>query len=1130
MNNFVHLHTHTSIGSMQDAMTPIDDIFKMAKKMGQTSIAITDHGTMAAVFDAHKCSKKYGIKYIPGCEIYFVNDIQNSKCKRYHLVLLAKNEVGYKNLLQINYKGYVNFQYIPVLDKVFPRVDWKILQEHKDGIICLTACGSGPLAASLFALNEDNVWDQNSCYIQTLKTANKLKELFESNLYLEVQPHNLKVYKKNRKTNEVECDSNGDAIIVVDQEYTNNKLIGISKELNIPVVATCDVHYINKEDAEIHDMLMAINAKKPFSDLNRHRYEEQEFYLKSYEDINEYFSTKFNSKLADEVCKNSVLIANRCDDSNYLEDDTIKFPKFDITIEQDYQNFLKWKKRQNRLPKYDDHAFLRYRCINSFKNKFKHLSKEQKKEYKERMIKEIKVLESRNFASYLLIVSDFIIKAKEQGIRVGPGRGSVGGSLVAYLLDIHEVDPLQYGLLFERFINIYKKAFPDIDTDFSPDGRNWVEQYIINRYGKECVAHVSNLSTMTPKVVIKDVARSLQLGGSKSDAFKIANAITDSIPKDSETFEDALRTSEKFREFCASYPELEKYGKKLVGLEKTYSTHAAGIVVSDRNLSELVPLRYDKKGTISLQYEKERCEEVGLIKMDLLGLEHLKIIDNTILNVKMLGGQCLDTPKLAPFDDKNVWDMISNGHTTCVFQMGSQHMRNLCKRIKPQSIEDLSLVNALGRPSAIKSREDYIKFRNKNIKIKYKHPCVKEALEDTLGVCVYEDQLMKFANVVAGWDLNEADGLRKLTKYKGKHPEMVKKLKDDFITGSVKHSNLTNKQALEIWEEIIEPFGGYGFNKPHGIFYSLNGYHTAYYKYHYPSAFMAAALKSEVEKSSSSEEKIKLYKKEAIRMGIKIMAPDINKSGDYFTVVDDKTIIMGLAVIKGVGIKAVKNIIETRMEHSFISFADFLYRTNSNIVNKKVIQALAKAGCFDSLNITRKSAFTYYSNIRIKANSHAKKTAITGKNTWELMKDLEFSIDHVNEEWNKKEILTAEGETLGEYISGDINDLYGGFFTNKCVSLKRLKKLADGTPIRVEVVVENITQPKIKSGKNKGKIYGNCTVMDRNKNSAIMKIWSESWKHVKDKIIAGRPIRALCRVNVYKDTHMLVLNSLEQVG
>jgi DNA polymerase-3 subunit alpha len=746
----------------------------------------------------------------------------------------------------------------------------------------------------------------------------------------------------------------------------------------------------------------------------------------------------------------------------------------------------------------------------------------------------------------MLITSDFITEAKNHGVRVGPGRGSVGGSLVAYLLNIHNINPLEYGLLFERFLNVEKTAFPDIDSDFSPDGRDWVEQFVINKYGKRKVAHVSNLSTMTPKVVIKDIARSLELGGNKTSAFKIANAITDAVTDDSKTFEDAIQKSPKLAEYCKKYPELELYGKKLVGLEKVYSTHAAGIVISDIDLDTYAPLRYDKNNTVSIQFEKNRCEDFGLIKMDFLGLEHLKLIDATIKNAKILGNECPE-PEDIDLNDKNVWNMISKGHTLCVFQMGSDHMRNLCKRIKPQNIEDLSLVNALGRPSATESREIYVARRDGKQNITFKYDCLEDPLKETLGICVYEEQLSKLAKCVAGWNLNKADGLRKLTKLKGKDPKLAAQLEEDFIRDACNHSKLDRDGGEYIWKKIIEPFAGYGFNKAHGIFYSFNGYHTAYYKYHYPAAFMAAVLRSEIEKTSSDENKLKIYKKEAKRLGIGILTPDINKSDEYFSVADSKTIVMGLVAVKGVGVKAVENIINTRKEHLFVSFEDFLFRTNSRLVRKDVIQALAKAGCFDCFGIARKYAFEHFSDIRTKANKIMETSAKLGKSSWDVFSEEykyieeNYRINIFNkeksgfvdpkEEWDKRTILISEEETLGEYISGGINDMYEGFFTNKgTISFGNIKKYADGTPVRIEAVIENITESKTKTGKNIGSIYGTCDLVDQNKDSISMKIWSEKWNKVKSKLEKGRPIRATCLVNVHKGHHMLVLNSLETVG
>ena len=1131
MIEFNHLHVHSSIGSMADSMVSVDQLFKAASEMKQSSLAITDHGTLAALLDARKAAKKYGVKYIPGMEAYFVDNAKEDKQKRKHLILLAKNETGYRNLLKLNYEGYSNWKYVPILNKVFPQIDMALLKQYHEGIICLSACSAGPLAFEMFKLDENNCWNQEACYANILNLASSFKEVFGDDFYLEVQTHSLKKYKVNKKTGEVEKDANGEPVLVLDQAYINRKLFELSKDMGLKLVGTCDVHYLKKEDAKIHDMLMAINDKKPLSDKGRHKYEVEEFYMKSADEVFNHFAELFNKNIAAEICKNTIDVAAKCEDSTYLEFKEVRFPKFDVTTVKDYSKFQQWQEKtedSQGIP--EDHAYLRYECIKAFKTKFAHLSATKKAEYKKRLIDEIKVLEMHNFSSYMLIVSDFIREAKNNNIRIGPGRGSVGGCLVANLLGIHEVDPLEYGLIFERFHNKEKKSFPDIDTDLSPSGREWVVNYLVNKYGKERVAHVSNLTKMTPKVVIKDLARSLELGGGKSEAFQIANKVTDSVPMFAKTFDEVLAESEDFSRFCAQYPDIEKYGRKLVGLEKTYATHAAGVIISDIDLTTYAPLRFDKEGSVSVQYEKERCEQMNLIKMDLLGLEHLAIIDETIKNVELLGEHCPDTTDLTPFDDKGVWDMISKGQTLCVFQMGSPHMKALCKQIKPRNIEDLSLVNALGRPSAVKSRLSYIARRDGREKITYIHESLRPALEETLGICVYEEQLMKLANCVAGWDRNKADGLRKLTKLKEKGKELAAKLKDEFVKDAVAFNHMTKEMALDIWEGIIEPFEGYGFNKAHGIFYSLNGYHTAYYKYHYPAAFMAAVLKSEVSKASSNKDKIRVYKKEAELLGLKIITPDINNSGEFFTVSDKSTIRMGLAAVKGVGTKAVQNIIETRNIHKFTSFADFLYRTNSSLVRKTVIQALAKAGGFDALRITRKNAHDYYSEIRTKANKHAEKRATTGMDEWNLMDDFKFVVEGSGDEWQKKELLGNELETLGEYISGGINDVYDGFFTGNGVPFKNLKKMADKTPVRIEALVEAVTESRIqKAGKSKGNIFARCTLIDVNRDTIQMTIWANVWKKLKEKEIKGKPICAVCRINVYKGANTLVLDNLERI-
>lgn len=1131
-DNFVHLHAHTSIGSMQDAMTNVYKMFERAAEIGQPALAITDHGTIAAAYDARKASKKYGVKYIPGCEAYFVDSIKDQKAKRRHIVLLAKNETGYRNLLTLNWKGYQNSQYVAVMNKVFPRIDWEMLEEHNEGIICLTACGSGLISRKMFVYDEEEgEWASSACHTNVIETVNRLKGIFGDDLYLEVQPHNLRVLARNKKTKEIEYTPSGKEIVIVDQNHINKKLMQAAEVCGVKLVATADVHYLEKGDAKVHDMLMAISSKKPLSDPFRHRYEVEEFYMKTSKDIMRHFSENFSSEIAQMLCDNSVEIGNKCVDPTYLDTEEVRFPVFNYKSEDDFGDFSAWlseQKWKDKVP--GDHAFMRFRCIQAFRKKFGHLKGEEREKYVKRMKDEIKVLEEKNFCSYMLITSDFILKAKDRGISVGPGRGSVGGSMVAHLLDIHAVDPIKYGLLFERFLNRQKTSFPDIDNDFSPDGRDWVKQYIVDKYGEDHVAHVSNLSTMTPKVVVKDVARSLELGGNRSEAFKIANKITDSIPDDAKTIEDAMEKSPEFAQYILRHPEIQQFGSKLVGLEKAYATHAAGIVIGDIPLPTYVPLRVDKDGSVSVQYEKNRCEDMGLIKIDLLGLEHLRIIDNCIKNARELGMQC-PNPDEVPFDDSAVWADISRGKTMCVFQMESAHMREICKQIKPKSIEDLSLVNALGRPSAKKSRLDYVARRDGKQKVTYKYPCLKEALHDTLGICVYEEQLAKLANVVAGWDLNKADGLRKLTKLKEKGKDLADKLRQEFITDSVSHSNIKEEEAVGIWEDIIEPFAGYGFNKAHGILYSINGYHSAYYKHYYPSAFMAAVLKSEVEKASSTtrDANISLYKREAERLKLNILPPDINKSGNSFTVLSKDSIVTGLEALKGVGASAVVNIIETRQKHKFRSFPDFLYRTKSAVVKKDVIQSLAKAGCFDSIGVTRKAAFEKYSDIRSAGLKHAKKVAREGRDAWDVMNDFSFQV--TDEEWTKDIIGNYENEVLGEFITVGINDVYGGFFTGVGVSpFNKLNRIADKTTIRIEAVVRSISQRKIKSGSNKGRAFASLSLADANGDTADMTAWPEHWIKHKSHLAVGRPIRAVCKINIYKGNTTLVLDRLESVG
>jgi len=533
---------------------------------------------------------------------------------------------------------------------------------------------------------------------------------------------------------------------------------------------------------------------------------------------------------------------------------------------------------------------------------------------------------------------------------------------------------------------------------------------------------------------------------------------------------------------------------------------------------------------------------MGLIKMDLLGLEHLRIIEHTVENARSLGLNC-PHPDDVPLNDPKIWNSISAGDTLCVFQMESAHMSSLCKRIKPRSIEELSLVNALGRPSGGQVekngepavRDIYMRRRDGKEPVRFKYDVLRPALEETLGLCVYQEQLYKIASNVAGWDLNKADGLRKLPKLKAKGGGLVEHLKSDFINDGASHCGLTVEEVEDIWDSVIEPFAGYGFNKSHGILYSINGYHSAYYKKYYPSSFMAAVLWSEVNKASSPDRdsNIRIYKQEAKRMGIDINVPDINLSGSSFTVLDEKTIVTGLAAVKGVGEKAVQNIIETRKQHRFKSFADFLLRTKSSLIRKNVIQPLAKAGCFDSIDISRRHAHDYYDVIRESANRHYKKVAEEGRRAWSILDDFNLPYDKMDGygDWDVKTRLTGERDTLGEYVSGTANDMYSGFFKgNGVTSLKMTPSLGDGHKLRVESFITDLKEKKTKSGKNAGQIYADCSIQDIDGVTATLRIWPNHWNTLKGKLSVGNALRAICRVNVYQGNVSLVLDKVEKIG
>lgn len=844
MLGFVNLHSHTCYSQL-DAIVRANQLFKRAKELNQCAISVTDHGVMSGIHEAYKASKATGVKLIPGNEIYFVEDLSDEKSKRRHLVLLASNHEGYKNLLKITAIGFQNAT--TIMGKEYPRVDQHILRKYSAGLFATSACGGSILAYNVFNNNLDKAKEY----------ANLFKDIFNGRFYIELQPHNLT--RTDKKTG-----------ITFDQRLLNHKLKAIAEELGIPMVATCDSHYLTAKHEKYHDMVLAISDKKPLDDITRHRYATYmscalcegsghypkdsektciscagtgvgritpcpEFYVKSEDEIRNFFKKEYSEAFANELIANTAKIAAQCEEPTYLEPTVDRLPRFDWShISQcddvaDFETWLAGKPQMQSVK--EEGAYLRYKVWKIFVNYTKDFTMENKKIYWDRLLFEIDILESRGFCSYMLIVADFIEWARKNKIDVGPGRGSCAGSLVAFFLGIHTVDSIKYGLLFERFHNKEKKSLPDIDTDFSPRDRERVVEYVRQKYGARHVAYISNINTITPKVAISDIARSLNIGGDKSIAFKLAKEVTADIPDkvteddkiiDIDTMEKALKYSKKLKTFVQEYPEILDYANEIVGLPRAMSTHAAGVIISDIPLDDYAPLRTDKDGRVAVAYDKDVCEEIKLVKIDFLGLDTLDILRDTHTMAHQVGIN-VPEPDHIPEYDELTFKLIRSGRVVGCFQLEGTTLAPLCKPLQPNSIEDIALINALGRPGVSKEeRQDFIERKAGRKPVKYQHPLLASILKHTYGIKVYEEDMIHIAANVAGWDKSKADSLRKIAKLKEKGADLAKKTEVEFVADAVKFSKIPLSEAQMIWDDVIIPFARYAFNKSVNIYTKVN--------------------------------------------------------------------------------------------------------------------------------------------------------------------------------------------------------------------------------------------------------------------------------------------------------------------
>jgi len=950
-NEFIHLHLHTQF-SLLDGACRIPEILGLAKQYQMDSLAITDHGNMFGAIDFYLEAQKNGIKPIIGCEVYIapksrldkesngLNETNN------HLILLARDETGYHNLMKLVSIAYLEGFYYR------PRIDKEVLSLHAKGLIGLSACLKGEIPSLIIQKR----------YNDALKMADTYRSIMEKdNFFLELQEN-----------------------AIPEQKDVNANLIKIGKELNIPLVATNDVHYLSRDRSAAHDALLCIQTQTTLDDPNRMRLQTDEFYFKSPQEMKTLF------KDIPEAIKNTCEIASRC--NLELDFKSVHLPKYEPPVGQTKEEFL------------------RELCEKGLKSKFDKITPE----ITERLEHELKIIKNMGFVSYFLIVWDFIHYAKSQKIPVGPGRGSAAGSLVSYLLGITDLNPLKYGLLFERFLNPERMGLPDIDIDFCYERRQEVIDYVTAKYGQENVAQIITFGTMQARAVLRDVGR--VMGIAYADVDRIAKMIP---PELDMTLKKALESEPELNNLYKNEPEITKLintALSLEGLNRHASVHAAGVVIADKPLNNYSPLFKTNDDQITTGFSMGVLEKIGLLKVDFLGLRTLTVIDQAVKIIKETKNKDILIDKV-PLDDKNTYRLLVSAQTMGIFQIESSGMRDLLKKLEPERFEDLIALLALYRPGPIGSGmlDDFMKRKHNIVPIKYEHPKLEPILKETYGIMVYQEQIMQIASALAGFSLAQADILRKAMGKK--IPEVMEKQRSNFVHGCLKNG-IRETTATKIFD-LIDYFSGYGFNKSHSTAYALISYRTAYLKANYPVEFMTALLTSE----RDNTDKIVEYINEVQRMGMEVLPPDINESDALFKVIDDKSIRFGLLAIKNVGKGAVESIVDTRKSGKFTSLEDLCLRIDLRLANHKVLESLIKCGALDSFNMPRAQMVAALDTL-LESASRTQKDKAKGQLSFFDMglssnsfKPTTNNIPQVKE-WPEPQLLAFEKEMLGFYVSG----------------------------------------------------------------------------------------------------------------
>ena len=1002
MSKFTHLHVHSHY-SLLDGLSKIDELLDYVKELGMDSVALTDHGVLYGAVEFYKKAKERGIKPIIGCEVYMAYEKMEQKRpkiddKKYHLVLLAKNEQGYKNLVQLVTKAHLEGFYYK------PRIDEELLLKHSQGLIGMSACLHGKIPTLIL----------NKKIEQAEKIALRYKKIFgKDNFYLELQHHpNLP-----------------------GQQTVNDALISFSKKLDIPLVATNDCHYLRSEDNEAQDVLMLINTDTKADDPNRKTMKWDDYSIKNPKQmINDF-------KEVPEAIENTQKIKELCNFEFKLGE--IKLPYFPLPEKENYDGYLKklceqgLEKRKSQITNRDEAL--------------------------KRLEYELSIIKQTGFASYFLIVQDFVNWAKENRIVVGPGRGSAAGSIVSYLLNITDINPLKYNLLFERFLNPSRISMPDIDLDFTDWRRDEVIEYIAQKYGRDKVAQIITFGTMAARAVIRDVGRALQY------PYIYCDRIAKMIPFGF-TLKQALERIDEFKQLYQSDEKavtLIDLAKKLEGVVRHASTHACGVVISEKPLTELVPLQHPTQNdeTIITQYEMHSIEDLGLLKMDLLGLKNLTIIEDTLARIYKVQNKSIKIEDI-PLDDKKTYEILQKAQSTSVFQLESDGMKRYLKQLKPTEFEDIIAMVALYRPGPMQFISSYIKGKNNPKKIKYIHPKIEPILKNTYGIMVYQEQLMQVTQQLAGFSMAEADILRKAVGKKIK--KLLLEQKEKFIKGAT-NEGVQKEIAEKIWEWIL-PFASYGFNRSHAASYAMIAYRTAYLKANYPVEFMAAALTSE----KNDIEKIAFLIEECKKMGIEVLAPDINESFRNFSVVpEENKIRFGLLAIKNVGHNVVEAIVRERKEKGqFLSINDFMNRISSKDINKKSLESLIKTGAFDKFEERNKLLQNMEKLLEFSRETHKNKTngqkglfdSFSGNSQGKNLNNNSITLASAPLA-AKKERLNWEKELLGLYITSHPLEDFKKAFEKKVLPLFKISQDITGKIVRIGGVICGIKKIIAKNGK-----------------------------------------------------------------